>query len=518
MSENSIRVRQDDEGAGTFDVATDQIGGKDYPIYKISFGSLGSQTLVDTDNPLPTKTTQSNGVPNEFTKITSNASTVLISKGGQNKIDFFPRIINEQQESAREIQSTITSTNTVNQIIKISKDNMSALLVNLESAASVSIDDFESYANSAALQAAWIATGALATLETVTVFAGSQAMSLPTTNVLDEWERTSAPQDYTGYTGAFRAYFSHVFSQQKLAVYIKDSVGNNKSFTIIQEAANAWCNCSVNESAMVENPANTLDTDITDITKIGYRVITKKLGGTVIIDDLASIPPGGEVEIKWWNMGSEIPVPGVTSINDGVQYDQIGGAAASSYFLQLLGGKRTYHIEEFTAGLDKAVPGTKVLTVNNYYLLELKYVDTDVSVYGADTSFNNNYYTNGFACTAPDEATPITAIGEFSDLMFGIMSAQEVYFTKVGWRFNAEPNGNSSIIVVLEDINMDVTDVVIDHEAAPEQSFDTDISLRPMHLDVGGKLEFYYDDDPLDSVTNVRGEVQFLYVPPVVNG
>lgn len=53
MSESSIRVRQDDEGAGTFDVATDQIGGKDYPIYKVSYGPLGSQTPVSESNPLP---------------------------------------------------------------------------------------------------------------------------------------------------------------------------------------------------------------------------------------------------------------------------------------------------------------------------------------------------------------------------------------------------------------------------------------------------------------------------------
>ena len=459
-----------------------------------------------------------NGVPGGFSKLTSNASTVQISKGGQNKIDFFPRILNEHQESSREIQSVITSSNTVNQIIKISQDNMSALMTTMESANSVSIDDFEGYANSAALQAVWVASGALATLETVIVDTGAQAMSLPTTNLTDEWERTAAPQNFTGYTGIFKAYFSHVFSQQQLAVYIEDSVGNNKSFTIQQETNNQWCDCAVNEAAMVENPANTLDTDITDIIKIGYRVITKRLGGTVKIDELASVPPGGEVEIKWWDMGEEAPVPGVTSIDDGTQYDQIGGVASSSYFLQLLGGKRTYHIDGFTAGSDVSIPTNKTLNVGNYYLLELKYVDTDVNVYGADTSFNKDYYTNGFACTAPDEATPITAIGEFSDLMFGILSAQDVYFIKIGWRFNTAPNGDSSISVLLEDIDMDIIDVIIDHEDAPEQEFDKDLSIRPSFLPRGGKLEFYYDDDPLDSVTSVRGEVSFLYKPPVVNG
>ncbi|MEN8171413.1 MAG: hypothetical protein ABFS03_00885 [Chloroflexota bacterium] len=34
-------------------VATDEIGNVHYPIYKLSVGALGTQTPVDSDNPLP---------------------------------------------------------------------------------------------------------------------------------------------------------------------------------------------------------------------------------------------------------------------------------------------------------------------------------------------------------------------------------------------------------------------------------------------------------------------------------
>lgn len=40
-------------GTTSVSVATDDIAGTHYPIYKISFGALGSQTPVDSDNPLP---------------------------------------------------------------------------------------------------------------------------------------------------------------------------------------------------------------------------------------------------------------------------------------------------------------------------------------------------------------------------------------------------------------------------------------------------------------------------------
>lgn len=476
-----------------------------------------SSLIVSETEPPPVKTIQSNGVPIEFSKLTTNATTTPISKGNLNKIDIYPRIINEQQESSREVQGVVTSTNIVNQIIQISKDNVSALMVTLESAGGIVVDDFESYANDAALQAVWTANGALATLETTIVHDGAKAMSLPTTNNNDEWERTSSPVDYTDYTGTFNLYFSHTFSQQQLAVYIEDSAGNNKSFIIIQDASDQWGDYAVNENAMIENPTNTLDTDVTDIVKIGYRIILKRTGGTVKVDNLTSVPPPGEVEIKWWDMGDTIPVSGVTSIDDGTQYQKIGGSA-SSYILQLQGGKRLYHIHEFFAGVQKHLPDNETLNVGNYYLLELKWIDTDVSIYGADTSFLTNYYSNGFACTVPDESTPITAIGEYSDLMFGIMSAQEVYITDVGWRFDAVPNGNSSIIVFLEDEDMEITDIVIDHEVSPEQEFHEVLSLKPNRLFNGGKLEFYYNDDYSDSVTKLRSEMSFLYVPPIVNG
>ena len=93
------------------------------------------------------------------------------------------------------------------QIFKASKDNISALMLTLESAQGIVIDDFESYVDNAALQAVWLESGALATLETVIVHSGIKAMSLPTSNTGDEWERSSAPQDFTDFTGTFNAYF-----------------------------------------------------------------------------------------------------------------------------------------------------------------------------------------------------------------------------------------------------------------------------------------------------------------------
>ena len=514
MAETSVKVNPGDK-PNAIDIILDKINAKDWPIYKLAFGDQDAAKRVDKDAPLPVSTTQ--GVPHTFSKQTSNTLLKNISKGNLNKVAVQSRIINEHAESSREIQGVVASGNILGQIFKASKDNISALMLTLESAAGVVVDNFESYADNAAIQAVWIESGTdPATLEQTIVHTGNKAMRLPTTVNGDEWVKTAAAADFTGYTGTFNAYFTHDFSQQQVSVFIGDSLGNSKSFILIQDSAGIWCDCEVNEAAMTDDQAAV--TDITDIITIGYRVVLKRIGGATIIDDLFSVPPPGEIEIKLWDMGESIPVSAVTSIDSGNQYEQIGEAEAASYILPLEGGKRLYHIEEFECGTSKAIPTNELLITDHYYIVELKWVDTDVSVYGPDTSFEENYYENGYAFTAPDEASAITAIGEFSDLMFGILSMQDIYIIRTCWRFDNDPNGASNISAFLEDNGMKITDVIVDHEHSPERTFESDITLRPMFLEDGGKVEHYYNDDPTDSVSTISVEITFLYEPPVVHG
>ena len=457
------------------------------------------------------------GAPFTFTKLTSNTGVRLVSKGSLNKITFVPRILNEHVESSRQIHSVVTSTNIVGQIFKASKDNISALFLTLESAGGVVIDDFESYIDNAALQLVWLTSGAnLAVLEQTIVHDGLQSMRLTTTVASEEWTRTAAPLNYAGYTGTFDVYFSHVVDQMQISVFIEDSAGFSKSFALVQNASGVWQSFEVDEAAMIED--GPWITNVADIDTIGYRVVSKNPASFVIIDNLESAPPPGELGVKLWDMGNTLPDDGITSIDNGTQYDQIGAAQSASFNLQLEGGKRLYHLEEFYAGVNKVEPSNKVLTPGNYYILELKHIDTDVSIYGPDTSFGINYYNNGYCFTTPDEATPITSMGPFSDIMFGIMSAQEVYFIKIGWRFDAVPNGNSGLSVFLENKDMKITDIILDHEHSPEQAFVFNAETRPFRLEDGGKLEFYYSDDYSDNVSKVSGEATFWYEPPVVNG
>ena len=131
-------------------------------------------------------TTMTGEVPPEYTKQTSNGGFRPIQKGQLNIIRVRPQVLNEQQESSRTIQSTIASGNIVGQVFKASQDNINGIALTLESAAGASIDDFESYADSAALQLVWVETTNVATLETTVVKSGSQSMKINGAILADE--------------------------------------------------------------------------------------------------------------------------------------------------------------------------------------------------------------------------------------------------------------------------------------------------------------------------------------------
>ncbi|NOR27590.1 MAG: hypothetical protein GQ540_03565 [Lutibacter sp.] len=473
----------------------------------------GTGDFINSDNPFPV---YGGYVPIEYSRTTTNTIKSLVNKGQLNKFVIYPRIGNEHVESSREIQGVVTNGNIVGQIFKASKDNISALLLTIESAEAQTIDTFETYSNDGELQTSWVEITNPAVISTSIVKTGDQAMALPLTTTGDEWV-LSAPSDYTDYTGSFDFYQDVVFGVlgAEVSVFISDGT-NSKSFPLVINITNSWTHFDVLESNMIEDQAETTDT--TNILTIGFRIIRKKNGATVYIDNLIATPAPGELGIKLWNMGNTLPIDGVTSIDDGTQYTRLGKTLTSSFSLPLVGGKRLYHAHMFNAALDKNVPDNEPLITDNYYLIELYYIDTNVSVYGPDTSFNTQYYNNGYSFTTANEASVINAIGPYSDIMFTIMSTQSVYVIEAGWRFDAEPNGDSDLYVFIENKDMQVTDTVVDHEEHPEQKHSHDVSIRPMIIDNGGKIEFYNNDDASDQVSNIVYFVTFLYEPPIVNG
>jgi hypothetical protein len=459
------------------------------------------------------------GVPEAFVKQTSNENEYNILKGQLNKLKIRPQILNEHAESSREVQSIVTATNEVGQIFKASQDNINTMYSTLESAEFSIIDNFESYATDNALQLVWEPSNNLNTIDTTIVKTGLQSMRIPLTTNNDTFIRTIASTDYTNFNGAFDFRQSISYPTGQVSIFIGDGI-NTKSRLLNINVANNWTHFEINEEAMTEDQVGL--TDITAITKIGFLVVNKSIGQYANIDNLITSPPPGNLGIELWDMGSVLPESGVTSLNDGTQYVQIGDISSvvpvSQYVLPLLGGKRLYHLDEFKCGIALEIPSNELLIPNNYYAIVFKYVDTNVNVYGPDSSLGVNYYESGYAFNTTDNTTAINAIGEFNDLAFSIFSTQDVYIFESRAVANSEPNGLATYAAFIEDSNMKITDVINTHGSYIPIIGIINLNQRPMFMEKGGNFELYYNDDFSDGVSKIVFGVRYYYVPPNVNG
>jgi hypothetical protein len=459
------------------------------------------------------------GVPLSYTAQTSNGGNFTIAKGQLNKLRLRPQIINEHAESSREVQGTVTSGNIVGQIFKASHDNINGILLTLESAAGSPFDDFESYANSTALQAVWVEGTNPALLETVVVKTGDKSMDLPLDTNGDTWTRTISSADYTDYTFDFDFQQSSILVAE-VSFFIGDGT-NTKSLTLGLNQANLWTHFDINENAMIEDGGGT--TNMAAITKIGFRCDIKSTTNNAYVDNMFTTPAPGSVEIKLWDFGDTKPVSTVDGLNDATQYIRLGdegfngGEISASIILELKGGRRLYSIRDFVAGVALEIPTNEVLTVNNYYAITLHYVDTNVNVHGPNTSFLIDYYTNGYAFTTPDEVSVITAVGQYSDLMFGIFSTQDCYINTIVKFFDATPGVDASEQLFVEDTDMNITNILVG-DFRPLQSIEAEFNTRPTFLQKGGKFELYYNDDFTDSVTTGSLLMGYIFKPGTVNG
>ncbi|GAG26813.1 unnamed protein product, partial [marine sediment metagenome] len=191
-----------------------------------------------------------------------------------------------------------------------------------------------------------------------------------------------------------------------------------------------------------------------------------------------------------------------------------GGGVVSQVNVEMRGGKQLYTTRAFVAGPALEIPDNTILTVSNYYALTFNYVDTDVLIYGPNTTYSNNYYLSGFAFTTPDTNTTITALGTYNDCMFGIMSTQDAYLNTIVKFYDAVPGANATEMLFIEDRNMVVTEPIVG-ESRPLQSIQAEFVDTKPYMPKGSKFEVYHNDDPTDSSSFASVLIGYLFEPPV---
>jgi len=458
-------------------------------------------------------------IPSTYIHQTSNSKSFFIQKGQLNHYRLRPEILNEHVESSREAQAVVDSSTVVGQVFRASQDNINGINLTLESAAGSSFDNFESYANDAALQAVWVETDAndKATIGSeVPTDGGSQSMCMPAdATVGDEWVNTITATDYEGYTFNFSFYQNRDYNQVKFSIFVGDGTSTKSQSIVIQDSS-AWEPLTINIDDMTEDGGGA--TDMTNITKIGFRLDDRRNSSVAYVDNITATPPPGSISVELWDMGSEKPVGGVNSLDDGTQYTELGdrginsGAVASSVTLALIGGKREYHLESFVAGVALEIPGNTLLVTGNYYAIVIKYIDTDVTVYGGNSTFLRQYYSSGYAFTTPNDSTAITALGEFNHLQFQIFSTQDCYLNTLVKSYDGTPGTNSTEIVNIENKDMHIPGMVLGTHK-PKSSIIAEFKDRVFHFPKGGKFEVNHNDDVTDDTTQITIIIGYIFEP-----
>ena len=487
-----------------------------------------------------------------YTEQSQTSKEQNIVKGVINTIKIRPKIQNEHSEPSGEALETVDVATSLGQFFKASQPNINGINLTAQSAATfASMDAITSgggenkagtmeYSDDAALQAEYVKTGAVEAVRSAFTDLsaitqdGSYACKIPTTTATDSWVVTLTSTDLTGVTFSLKFAQTNTYNKAKVAFFVGDGT-NTKSFQLSVGEKNIWQTFVFAEGAMsVETEDATATTpNMSAITKMGFRIDDADVSNFGYADSITYQAEGGSFALELWDFGTSLPV-GTGTVDytvAGTQYTELGdrginGGVVSSLNIQLLGGKRKYHIPKFIAGTASEHPDNTLLTVGNYYGIVAKYVDTDVTLYGADTTYEVDFYENGYAWKAEvaddliDKIQGATGAGAYSDFMFQVFSTQDVYITKGNLLLDSTPGENSELTMYTENSDKKIIHVLSTLQAGgygrTERSITT--TLRPAFLDRGGKFEAYYNDDPTDSVSKALLVVDYIYIPPTING
>lgn len=484
--------------------------------------------------PQTANTSQSNGVPADYTEQMEVVDVSSITPGTQTKLRLRPRVLNEHAESSREVMDIVDSLTAVGQTFKASQDNINGIYLTLESAEAKTAIDLIEEANDTALQAAWVLTGTnLAVLETtiISTNGGSTKSMKLMMDVADVWTYTkpAGSWDMTAATLEFDYYQTKETVKAAMTFSVSDGVNASViNISIPKVLKNTWQHFSLPITAF------TGTANVAAITNVYFTVSLANGGEFAYVDNVEFRPQPGQIGIELWHHGNALPASnGTVDYTTGTQYTAIGdlgisGLSASQLVLTLKGGKQLYHIDDFIAGVAKEIPTNTLLTVGDYYSIVLKYIDTDVSVYGPNTEYSTDYYTNGYAWKAEiadnliDKIPGGAGAGAYSDLMFGIFSTQDVYVTEMELRLKdssgaeVDSHINTGVNFLIEDVSMGMKVLTNEHGISSKHS--EGIGLRPILMEKGGKSEIYYNASVDDTVVTAIFELKYLFIPPTING
>ena len=480
------------------------------PVTKIAnaFIDIGGEKIIKVfDVAAGEETEDEGGGAAPFKKISYASTLKQISKGGKNKLTIKPRVLIENMiDDSQVIQTLGGAITDVGQVFKLTGGikNLERVHLTLEADAGgaiTNVEDFESYADTAALRAAWVPndiTNTPNTLETSIVGDGSQAMAVEMKSKQksknDNFERTfGSSQDWSQSNGIqfkFRNNGSPI-----IEIHITDASGDGSKHTITTSGTGSFELLQLDFSDFV--PVGAVPADLTAIEKVKIFIKTADLGFFYIDTlELFSTQNFGNVDLELVDFGTD---PAPTTL----------GTVLTTVNFDLESGKKIYEIE-FEADN---------LTSNNFYGLVLTNPSAaTVKVYGKNGS---DLYSSGFAFDSTDGAA-IAATGSGDDLFFLTFARDKAIFNGIRFTTNADPGqGKVSAFINNNASKKGKTTLFLGEGMQGRTEVDfptkqqTNVGVR---MDRDELVLVDYEDDGGSLASKIQATVYFTFIDRPANG
>jgi len=486
-----IKIITDDN----LDLSIVDIGGKKVlEVFDLSIGDIESE----------------NGLGAPFKKISYASTLKQVQKGGKTKITIRPRVLIENMiDDTNNVQELGAGGITdVGQVFRLTGgifdiDRVHLTLEAIAGGAITAIDNFESYADTAALRAVWVSndtTNTPNTLETTIVQEGTKAMKvdMPNTGTKskgDDITKTfGANQDWSAFDGIqfqFRNDGSSI-----IEIHIEDSSGDGSKQTITVSQEGIYEFIKLNFSNFV--PVGAIPADLSMVKKIKFVIKTPKVAPFYLdIIEIFSTQSFGNVDLELHDFGTD-PTP--TSL----------GMPLVTKSFDLQSGKRTYEIEFKATGL----------TPNNFFGLVLTNPSVaTVKVFGKNGS---DQYASGFAFDSSDNGASIASTGSGDDMFFLVFALDKAIFNGIRFTTNATP-GQGKISAFINDNASQKGRTSLFLGESMQNRKEADFPTKTQ-TGVGIKINknelvlIAFEDDASSLVTKLQATVYFTFIDRPLNG
>ena len=447
-----------------------------------------------------------------FKKLSYASETKNIQKGAINKITIRPRVLTENmQEDTNVVDTLEAGTTDIGQVFRLSAgvkdiDRLHLCLEAISLGGGVQTEEnFESYADTAALRAAWAPNdigNSPNSLETTIKFEGSKSMKCDLTNRSksknDNFVFTyGSSQDWSAFEGV--QFQLRQDGDATLEIRIEDDNADASKHTITTGSSGVFEFHKLDFANFV--PVAVTPADLTTIKKITFFVKNISDVGAFYVDiiELFEAAGGGgfgTVDIELHDFGSEDTPTQLSTI-------------LNTETLALSSGKQIYEIP-FKAS---------DLTSNNFYgIVITNSTASDVKVFGKNGS---DLYENGFSFSSANDLD-ITSTGSGDDLCFSVFVVDKAIFN--GIRFVANGGtGEGKISVFINDNASGKGKAALFLGETFFGRLEIDFPTKTQ-TGLGVKMTkddiifITYDDDSASFVTKLQATVYFTFINRPING